>query len=247
MLKITDEESKLLTLFIGEQYIEKKPKRDDYGSITFWTRRPGLDAKELKTTHLRSINEKDFEDIEEVFTGILRSRPVAERLLWILWVREDKFGLDTLKADVKSSFAQNALGVDLETVASVFENLLQKKYLQDMIVNYRESGVTSENGSTKVYSLTPEGKETAERMFKKMNDGSFAYIEPSSIVLKTKNTTNSKPTHQTTRMPKKDKCQEARDKYDQMSNQDKIALKLRAAFEKCSAWHLKRAARALLI
>ena len=179
MPKITDTD--LLNFFVGQQYITSIEWRDS--DVFLWIRMPGIDAELLATTVGRTIERCALRDIKEVVTGVLQIPPLADRLLWMLWKRESVFDLDRLKVSDKLSFVQSVFAdIDDETVEVAFGTLLQKKYIQPMTVDCRESDMPSERGLTNVYALTPEGKEIAKSIFRKLNDGTFAYVESPQIV-----------------------------------------------------------------
>jgi len=159
----------VLEHFIGKQNIVDT--RWSKGYINFEAHSP------IKTTGttIRSIKDSDLDDIKDIFTGVLRSRPFTDRLLWLLWVREVKLNLGALKEEDMLSFVHCAYvldndKIDIDKIVRGFDTLEQKEYLLKVSIDCRE------------YPLTPPGKEIAEKMFVKMKDGRFAYIESPPIV-----------------------------------------------------------------
>ena len=151
MTDITDPD--LLDIFIGRQNIDNV--RLNGGDIDFDVRTSDPNAE----TKSGSIRQSDIKDIAAFFSGTLQSRPFAKHLLQILWIREVKFAMNSLKDDDVYDFVQGAFtlyGVDIdeETVENELCELVYGGYLQ-------------ENNAG--FSLTSEGKHTAEKMFKAVN------------------------------------------------------------------------------
>jgi len=135
---------------------------------------------------IRWVKDNDLDDIKDIFTGVLLSRHFTERLLWLLWVREDKLNMGAIKEEDRLCFLRRAFAsldddIDIERIVRGFDTLEQEGCIQKMSVDRRESVRSTESGWTKEYPLTPRGRELAEKMFVKMEDGRFAYIESPSV------------------------------------------------------------------
>jgi len=174
---IADADAEILELFAGKQDIAHTEMRDGIDYIVFCERRYDDDTKNTRTTYY-DIKQSAFDDIKGVFTGILRSLPLAKHLLLILWIREFQFGLGSLQDDDMYDFIQNTFaysGVDIndETVAKEFFVLFYEGYLQETITG---------DDWIRDYSLSLKGKSTAEGVFETMKTLISGIIETPSIV-----------------------------------------------------------------
>jgi len=134
-------------------------------------------------SEIRLINKNDYNDIENIFTGIFWSLNLHDRLLWILWTRENVFRIKKLQDDdklgfIKRCFALNNDPVNTEAVEKEFETLRQEGFLKKEKENCRESCLVSNSGWTTVYYLKWEGKKVAKRIIKKKKDGTFVRTAP---------------------------------------------------------------------
>ena len=117
----------LFKLFAGEQNIADMRWLGE--EIYFFVGRLDIGSGQVET-YPCSITQSDLEDIKNVFIGGLRSLPTTEYLLLILWIREDKFKIDSLlEIDqfdfVQNAFALNGINIKPETVAWGFEELVR--------------------------------------------------------------------------------------------------------------------------
>ena len=162
----------LWELFVGTQNIKGHFRiRGDY--IIFRVHTPG-DAGTTATTLRHSVKISDLEDIEEIFNDVSWSSvPSADYLLWILWVREERFDMRSpLKKNDQLSFAKRAFSlikqnIGNKTIGEVCDFLLRGDYFQKDSIDYPTPSTE--------YFLTTKGKRIAKRMFKKTTNGTFAY------------------------------------------------------------------------
>lgn len=171
----------LLKVFAGTQNAVSLETPTDAYNIQFSIREIDSDSKATETTY-RFINESDFEDIKDIFSGILWSLPFTDRLLWILWTREDKFRMVPLREDEKFSFVQSAftlgnVDINVEKIEMGFDTLWREKYLQKRTVKCSKTGTVTGSSHVKIYPLTWKGKQAAKRLFTKTKDGQWGRIE----------------------------------------------------------------------
>jgi hypothetical protein len=149
--------------------------RQEGDYIKFHVYYPG-DANTTATTLRHSIKESDLDDIVDIFNDVsLSSVPPVDYLLWILWVREEKFGI---RVPLKKStdFVQRAFAMNnrrktsAETVNETFDILLREGYLEDDSEDWQVS--------SGAYFLTSKGKRFARRMYEKMKRDIIARDEP---------------------------------------------------------------------
>jgi hypothetical protein len=153
------------------------------GKVYFSVRRYGADPDSRATFH--SIKLSDLDDIEKIFVGILQFLPLANHLLQILWIREEKFEMappkekDILGLALSSPTLVNT-AKDVKSVMDKFRSLLLDGFLQKTISN-EEPEDDSEN-DVMIYPLTAKGKNAAEDMFENAKKVVSAYIDPMPIV-----------------------------------------------------------------
>lgn len=134
---------------------------------------PAPDREAGKRFDSRKISRCDLEDIENFFADALQSRPFAKHLLQILWIREVKFAMGTLRDEdifdfIHGAFALYDIDIDDETAEYEFFELLDQEYLQETNTGF---------------SLTPTGKRIAGNLFNAAR-GIFSFnVESSSIVV----------------------------------------------------------------
>jgi len=162
----------LFKLFAGEQNIADMRWLGE--EIYFFVGRLDIGSGQVET-YPCSITQSDLKDVVDIFTGSLRTLPTTEYLLLILWIREDKFKIDSLleidQLDfVQNAFALNGINIKPETVAWEFKELLRKEYISwgiTEVEGYIGDGFT-EVDQIKDYFLSPEGKRVAEEKFEAM-------------------------------------------------------------------------------
>jgi len=180
MTKITRQD--LWELFVGIENIGEFQCR--CGKVYFSVRRLGADPNNRVTFH--SIKLSDLDDIEKIFVGVLRFLPLADHLLQILWIREEKFEMIPLSEKnmlslVLSSPTLNSTAKNAKAVKDEFRVLLLEGFLQKTISN-EDPEDDSDDDCVMACSLTLKGKNAAEEMFENAKKIVSAYIEPTSIV-----------------------------------------------------------------
>ena len=171
----------LLDIFLG--IIDDVQVRDGY--FSYRVRRP--DEGTLKVTTLHTIKRSTVERIESIFIDALWNLPYNDYLLlWILWVRDDEFGMGAMNESDKMPFAQkvfalNGVSVETNILEEGFKYLVREEYLKKQT---GESGIEE-------YHLTTKARRIVKKLFKKTEDDTFAYIAPTSTVAETKNGTDS--------------------------------------------------------
>ena len=106
----------------------------------------------------RRIKGSDLEDIRRFFTYYLQTRPYANQMLQVLWIREVEFAMGALRKDDMCDFLLRAfefygLLIDEEELEYEFFDLLEDGYLLENDLGF---------------VLSPKGKRFAEEMFKMM-------------------------------------------------------------------------------
>jgi DNA-binding PadR family transcriptional regulator len=161
------------------------------GRVYFNLRTHGEIPEKISKDHRYSIKRNDFEDITEIFNRILESPvPPADYLLWVLWVREEKFDLYWSPLKANDEFIRHALSLakqsaDAETIAGALEILVRGEYLHKDIEECGEADIA--------YSLTPKGKRVAEELFMPAKDGRLVYNKSASIAPQTGGGAQSEP------------------------------------------------------
>ena len=156
------------------------------GRIHFNLRIPGKNSKKrrippkISKDHRYSIHRSDLGDIKEILNGILQSPiPTADFLLWIFWVREEKFDLCWSPLNGNDELIRSALtltkqDVEDEKIERALDILIRGEYLHK---DGEECQV-----SEKIYSLTPRGRRSAEKLFMPTMDGRLVYNKSASVV-----------------------------------------------------------------
>lgn len=180
----------VLELFAGKQEVANSKTRDNYIAFCVCRYNPKTKTKEKID---RSIKRSDFENIKVAFTGVTRSLPFTDYLLWLLWIREVKFGMEpSLKTSDMFHFVHDAytLCTDDTTAKAITIKWLMDLALDTLLksgailAEYedRKICVTSGSGQTEIhltatYSLTLTGKKVAERILEETEKNISAHLE----------------------------------------------------------------------
>ena len=165
MTEIIDVGTDLLDVFIGRQNIDKDSIRSNDNDISF-----DMCARDSDGETEKNIKRSTIDDVEDFFADTLQSRPFAQHLLLLLWIREVEFTMGTLKDDdvydflQKSAFALYNVDLDEETVEYEFLELLDEGYLCETNAGF---------------SLSPKGRRVAEKLYKNdvCSDDAIAKLE----------------------------------------------------------------------